>query len=105
MDESYTHSKGTAIIYRKEWKRYLQKQFKLNGRVTGLMFKRDDETLAIICIYLPTLNTANKAEFKKIKRYVTKILTELPDDTKIIIGGDWNAVTNKKLDRTDRTSE
>ena len=48
--------------------------------------------------------TEDKTEYKNIIRYINSIITDLPNNPEIIIGGDWNNTLNPSLDRKYGTS-
>jgi ribonuclease HI len=96
-DEYNMTGKGTAIIIRKEWIKYIQKVVKIPGRLIAIEIKRLDKTYMIITIYLP--HNKNDEEHKKVRAKVFQILNEAKPTTKVIIGGDWNMVTDDNKDR------
>lgn len=101
-EQSFTRSKGTTIIYTKTYFRHLQDTFTYPGRFTALLFKRNEERILIGCVYLPTKNQTNLPEFNQLTAFINTTLNQirqLDPNTKIILGGDWNAANNLALDR------
>ena len=90
---------GTAIIYHKKWQPFLTKVYTLTGRATVLHFKRKKQDFLIGCIYAPQENKENKKTARKISKFINRILNNLPDSTMILLGGDFNAAPNPKMDR------
>ena len=101
---NYT-GKGTAIIYKKEWHQFIQKKYNIEGRFSAILFTRDKKQLLIGTAYLPSgSSNEDKTEYKNIIRYINSIITDLPNNPEIIIGGDWNNTLNPSLDRKYGTS-
>ena len=96
--ENFSHSKGTAMIVSKGWARYYQKTFTFPGRFTGVILKRLNVTYFIATVYIPTYNTENTTEFRQLQRYIQNTLASLDENTKIILGGDWNSVLCPQID-------
>ena len=100
VNTSYSYrNKGTCIIIRKIYALRINKQYRLQGRLTALLLKcRNNEHLLICSIYFPADATAID-EILFLQSKLTQILNDIPVDTHTIIAGDWNNVFNPSLDR------
>ncbi len=102
-DDTYARSKGAAIIYRKLWQRYQQKTFEFPGRFKALLFSHNQKHFFIGCAYIPTNDGKNREEYNNVKEYIYTTISNLPQDTQIVMGGDWNAVLNPNFDRNNKS--
>jgi sorting nexin-29 len=89
--------KGTAIIYKSEWQSYFQFQRSIPGRLTLVAFKVKSEWIIIASLYHPA--DSNAVIRKTFQTQLKSILTGLPQNAKIILGGDFNNIPNSIIDR------
>jgi exonuclease III len=91
IKDTNSNGQGTCINLRKNWLPFLQKEqiLRVPGRATGLLFKRLKETIFILCLYLPQKTHQRSKEYRQLSRTIMKKLKNLPENSKIIIMGDF----------------
>ncbi|KAI3645669.1 hypothetical protein MP228_001393 [Amoeboaphelidium protococcarum] len=96
------HGKGTAIVYAKCWQGYIQKVYKLEGRITCIQIRCKDKDILIGCFYLPSApnKKENQPEMKKFSDKMEEILVKSDNSMHTIFGGDWNCALNPSIDRS-----
>jgi exonuclease III len=104
IDTKDFYGKGTILLVRKNLKKYIQQIFKFPGRLTAAHFKIGNENILIANIYMPSgPQNQGSAEYNKLSKTITNMISKIPKDTKILLTGDWNAVPNPSLDRWTTT--
>ncbi|KAI3635757.1 hypothetical protein MIR68_006395 [Amoeboaphelidium protococcarum] len=96
------HGQGTAIVYAKCWQGYIQKVYKLEGRITCMQLRCKDKDILIGCFYLPSApnKKENQPQMKKFSDKMEEILTISDNSMHTIFGGDWNCALNPSIDRS-----
>ena len=90
--------KGTAIVVSKEWAPFIQTIYRFHGRATVLKLVRLQEIIIIGCVYMPS-GSSNRKETKRVYQFIRKLIRKTPNNSKVILLGDWNGVVNPSLDR------
>lgn len=94
------HSKGTAILFRNRHD-IVNVHKSEDSRIILSNIKLEDETLTIVNIYAPNNATERKAFFGKVQKWIEKFAL---NESKIIIGGDFNFAENHSLDRSSHNN-
>ena len=91
------HSKGTAILFRKDLQYQLLNTHKTeDSRMILSNIKIEDKIITLITIYAPNSITERKVFFIKIQKWINKFAL---NEEALIIGGDFNFTDRPILDR------
>lgn len=91
------HSKGTAILFRKDLQYQLLNTHKTeDSRMILSNIKIEEKIITLINIYAPNSTTDRKAFFNKIQKWINKFAL---NEEALIIGGDFNYTDRPILDR------
>lgn len=92
------HSKGTAILFKKELQLEIVNTHKSDdSRIILVNCKIEDKIITLVNIYAPNNSTERKAFFNKLQKWLNKYAL---NEQELIIGGDFNFTERLILDRS-----
>ena len=96
------HSRGTAILFRKEFQVNILNTHKTeDSRMILTNIKVEDKVFTLINIYAPNSSTERKVFFNKIQKWINKYAL---NEEALIIGGDFNYTDQPSIDRLNLQS-
>ena len=99
-DDGRSLGQGTCILLYKDLAYRVIKKQNLNGRMTAVLIQgsQNQPNILLASIYCPQ---RTDPDYDRVKTGVLRMINAAHKDTQIILAGDWNAVLNPSIDRTN----